>query len=215
MHPVHVQAGLSIQSPRHLKQRHVILSRRRRHPPWPISNTMHHLFNFHQHWTRGVAVRAIQNVKIWPFNCSVPIGPISVSLLNASTQMQTVSSRKIRMTMWNITGAVRFDGCTGGQQLDSLHPYGYSQKIFLFPKYLDFSFWLIKELDFFVNTTTVPAVASFFLTDKKCECDMYSLCSCVMLKDLITWWVSWWTFWVLRAGQAQVKLMTVMIAALI
>lgn len=64
-------------------------------PLGPISNKMHHLSNFHQQRTRGVAVRAIQNMKFWPFNYSVPIGPISVSLLNARTQIQTVPSCKM------------------------------------------------------------------------------------------------------------------------
>ncbi len=98
----------------------VILSWRSRHPLGPISNKMHHLSNFHQHWTRGVAVRAIQNMKFWPFNYSVPIGPISVSLLNARTQIQTAPSCKMGKTVWNITWAVMTDGCTMGWFVSSL-----------------------------------------------------------------------------------------------
>ncbi len=30
---------------------------------------------------------------------------------------------------------------------------------------------------------------------------------------LITWWLSWWTFWIVRAGRVQVKLMTSVMAA--
>lgn len=85
----------------------VILSRRGRHPLGQLATRCIISPIFINTETRGEAVRAIQNLKFWPFNYSVPIGPISVSLSNATTQMQTASSCKIGQTVWNGTWAVK------------------------------------------------------------------------------------------------------------
>lgn len=60
----------------HLKKTHK--KKPQQAPVRPISTKMHHPSNFHQHCTRGAAVRAIHNLKCWPFHYRVPIGPISV-----------------------------------------------------------------------------------------------------------------------------------------